>query len=54
METKKITFELSIDDANLILTSLANMPFKDVAKLINDLQGQAQTQLQPAPEAEVK
>jgi LPS sulfotransferase NodH len=52
MENKKITFEVTIEDANIILNALSTQPFAQVAKLINELQGQAANQLQP--EAEVK
>ena len=47
MENKKLNFEVSIEDANLLLTALAKMPYEAVAKLINELQQSAQSQLQP-------
>lgn len=47
MENKKITFELSIEDTNIVLNALAKQPFEIVAKLINELQQTASAQLQP-------
>jgi len=52
MENKKLNFEVSIEDANIILNALSTQPFAQVAKLINELQQSASAQLQP--EAEVK
>jgi len=56
-----LKFELTIDDANLILAALGKAPFEQVAGLIGKLREQAQPQLagleaeaaaaQAAPEA---
>jgi hypothetical protein len=40
-----LKFELSIDDANLILAALGKAPFEQVAGLIGKLREQAQPQL---------
>jgi hypothetical protein len=47
-----IKFDLTIDEANLVLMALAKQPFEQVAGLMNKLQGQAREQLpQQAPPA---
>lgn len=38
--------DLSKDEASLVLNALAQLPFAQVAGLIQKLQGQAQSQLQ--------
>lgn len=43
---KNVTLELHIEEANLILAALGNMPFKDVYALIAKIQEQASQQLQ--------
>lgn len=43
---KEINLTLTIEEANLILESLGNMPFKTVFSLINKIQTQAASQLQ--------
>ncbi len=44
-------FDITIDEANLIVTALAEMPFKLSAALIQKLQAQGKAQLeQPKPE----
>lgn len=48
-----LKFELTLDEANLVLGSLGKAPFETVANLINKLQQQAQPQL-PALEAAMK
>ena len=48
-----LKFELTLDEANLILAALAKAPFEQVAGLIGKLREQAQPQL-PALEAEMK
>ena len=45
-----LKFELTLDEANLILAALAKAPFEQVAGLIGKLREQAQPQL-PALEA---
>ena len=49
-EQKELEFKVSIEDANILLNALSTQPFNQVAKLINNLQEQAQTQLQPVKE----
>ncbi len=45
MSGSTITFELSIDEVNLILAALGDQPFKDVYALVGKLQSQASGQL---------
>jgi hypothetical protein len=40
-----IKFDLTIDEANLVLMALAKQPFEQVVGLMNKLQGQAKDQL---------
>lgn len=49
----KLQFELTLDEANVILASLGKQPFDAVAQLIQNIQQQAQPQL-PALEAAMK
>ena len=49
-EQKELQFKVSIEDANILLNALSTQPFNQVAKLINNLQEQAQIQLQPVKE----
>jgi len=49
-EQTELQFKVSIEDANILLNALSTQPFNQVAKLINNLQKQAQTQLQPVKE----
>lgn len=46
-----ITLELTITDANAVLGALGQLPYGQVAALINAIKQQAQSQLAPAPEA---
>lgn len=46
---KVITFNLSIEEANTILTALAAQPYSNVASLIVKMQQQASEQLQNQP-----
>ncbi|NJL14413.1 MAG: hypothetical protein HC913_16325 [Microscillaceae bacterium] len=41
----KITFEVSLEEANLIFKALGRMPFAEVYELIGKLNAQANTQL---------
>lgn len=41
-----INLELSVDDTNIVLNALSQLPFAQVAKLINDISVQAGTQLE--------
>ena len=45
MQTKKIKFEISIEEANLIFKALSKMPFSEVFELIGRLNEQANQQL---------
>lgn len=42
-----IKFELSLEDANLVVTALGKLPYESVAGLITKLQAQAAPQLEP-------
>lgn len=44
-QTQKIKLELTVEEANLILDSLGQMPFKQVFLLITKIQQQASGQL---------
>lgn len=44
-----ITFNLSIEEANTVLTALAAQPYSNVASLIVKIQQQASEQLQNQP-----
>jgi hypothetical protein len=46
-----IKLELNIDETNLILEALGQLPFARVYTLIGRIQEQAKAQLQPAPSA---
>ncbi len=50
---EEITLQITIDEANLLLESLGNLPFVKVYTLIGKIQQQAGQQLDgtPAPEA---
>jgi hypothetical protein len=47
MENKKLTLELNIDQANIIMSALGRMPYEAVVGLINEMHKQIQPQLQP-------
>ena len=51
MDTLK--FEVSMEEANLLMASLAKQPFEVVVGLIQKLQGQAQSQVTPATSGEI-
>jgi len=40
----KIKLEFTVDQVNIMLTALANMPFGQVANLVADLRAQAEPQ----------
>lgn len=42
---KKLKFEFTIDETNMILEALGNLPFNKVFGLVNNIQQQAGTQL---------
>ena len=48
---EKFTFVFTAEEANLLLSALGNMPYAQVAKLISNMQKQAEEQLKK-PEAE--
>lgn len=48
-----LKFELTLEEANAVLGALGKLPFDAVAKLITNIQQQAQPQL-PALEAALK
>lgn len=50
MEKYMLNFELTLEEANIILASLSKQPFETVAPVIQKIQAQAQPQL-PALEA---
>lgn len=57
MEAKEVIvnnlkFEVSMEEANLLIAALAKQPFEAVAGLIQKLQQQAQSQMQQAPSVE--
>lgn len=45
---KELTLTLSIDEINIVLEALGEMPFSKVFQLIDKIQRQAAQQLQPA------
>lgn len=49
----KLNFELTLDEANLVLGSLGRGPYDQVAALIQNIRAQAEPQL-PALEAAMK
>ena len=50
---KTITFELTVEQANIVLESLYKMPYQAVAGLIAELQKQAAPQVQSQQEQTV-
>ena len=48
MKDQEINFSLTVDEANVILNSLGNMPYSQVFQLINKIQMQAQQQMDGA------
>ena len=51
-QMKNIQLTLSIEETNVLLQSLANMPYGQVAELISKIQQTAQSQLEPAVNGE--
>ncbi len=49
MTSKKINLHLSVDQTNLILEALGQLPFVKVYELIGSIQGQAKAQLEEEP-----
>lgn len=49
---KEMNFNVTVDEANLILESLGKMPFEKVFALVNKLQEQARNQLKPDENAQ--
>ena len=50
---KTITFELTVDQTNIVLESLYKMPYQAVVGLIAELQKQAASQIQSQAESTV-
>lgn len=48
-----LKFEVSMEEANLLIAALAKQPFETVAGLIQKLQQQAQGQMSSAPGGEI-
>jgi hypothetical protein len=51
---KSITFQVTLEEANLIFKSLGKQPFETVYELIGKLNDQANAQLRPQEEENVK
>jgi hypothetical protein len=51
---KEINLTLNIEEINLVLSSLGNLPFIQVHELIGKIQSQASAQLMPATNGENK
>ena len=51
---KSITFQVNLDEANLIFKALGKQPFETVYELIGKLNDQANSQLRPQEEENVK
>jgi hypothetical protein len=47
-----IQYNFTEDESNIILNALGNLPFSQVYKLINNMQQQAQEQLNPSQKEE--
>ena len=52
MDNKEITLTLSVAEANGVLQALGQMPYAQVAGLIQKIQQQAAPQVQPEPQPE--
>lgn len=48
---KKFYLELEEGEVNIILNALAGLPFKEVFQIMPKIQGQCNSQMQPAAEA---
>lgn len=46
---QEITIQLTLDEANLVLEGLGNLPFAKVYALVAKIQAQANTQIAPPP-----
>jgi hypothetical protein len=53
MNNDSISMELSIEEANLILEGLGELPFRRVFQLIGRIQSAARAQIEPAGDAPV-
>ena len=51
-EQQNLNFQLSIDDTNVVLAGLGELPAKASFDLINKIKVQAGPQLQPQPQVE--
>lgn len=52
MDKQEITLKVTVEQANIILASLAKQPFETVADVIGSIRQQAQEQLQAQPAIE--
>jgi hypothetical protein len=50
--SQKIKFELSVEQANIILAALSKQPYEVVLPVIEELKAQAASQLKAEPSAE--
>jgi len=44
-----IKFEFTVNETNIVLHALSNLPFRDSASLIEKMKTTAQSQISPAP-----
>ena len=44
-----LAFQFTVDEINMILTGLADQPYKNVAQLVSKIHSQANPQIQAAP-----
>ena len=51
---QEVNLSLKIEEINLLLTALGNLPFIQVHELINKIQSQATSQLTPEENAQAK
>ena len=47
---EKITFELNINEANVVMAALGRMPYVEVAAIVTKINEQAKTQLEAQSE----
>jgi len=45
---EKLKIELTVEEVNLVLNSLSELPFKITNEIINNIKTQAENQLKPA------
>jgi hypothetical protein len=49
-----LNFNVTVEEANLLIVALSELPFKVSSALIAKLQTQAQPQMQPKPEPQME